>query len=165
MGSKDPFNFDDIYKEAGVDSLFVKKSMAEQKAMAKPTPATPPRPQQQQNSPGLATSPGGFGQLQQRPAVSTAPVRAPMGGSKPLSASNLAGLDDPFAELGGISKPPPMAAQRYAAMQAAAGGLVTLCWDGPCQTHSWSAQQPIVCPLDLQGITPVQGVISCHKHA
>lgn len=113
MGSKDPFNFDDIYKEAGVDSLFVKKSMAEQKAMSKSIPATPPRPQQQQqNSPGLATSPGGFGQLQQRAAVSTTPVRAPMGGSKPPSASNLAGLDDPFAELGGISKPPPMAAQR-----------------------------------------------------
>lgn len=111
MGSKDPFNFDDIYKEAGVDNLFVKKSMAEQKAMSKPIPATPPRPQQQQSSPNMATSPGGFGQLQ-RPAISTTPVRAPMGGSKPPSAGNLAGLDDPFAELGGISKPPPMAAQR-----------------------------------------------------
>lgn len=112
MGSKDPFNFDDIYKEAGVDNLFVKKSMAEQKAMAKPAPATPPRPQPQHNSPGLATSPGaGLGQLQQRPAVTT-PVR-PGAGSKPSSSSNLAGLDDPFAELGGISKPPPMAAQRY----------------------------------------------------
>jgi hypothetical protein len=149
MGSKDPFNFDDIYKEAGVDSLFVKKSMAEQKAMAKPAPATPPRPQQQQNSPGLATSPGVFGQLQQRPAVSTTPVRAPMGGSKPPSASNLAGLDDPFAELGGISKPTPMAAQRYAAMQPAMqrdcglpGTVGPLCCDGPCKPHSWSAQPP-----------------------
>lgn len=121
MGSKDPFNFDDIYKEAGVDNLFVKKSMAEQKAMARPVPATPPRPiqQQQATSPGLATSPGGFGQLP-RPAAaastSTTPVRGgqAMGArSKPSSASNLAGLDDPFAELGGISKPPPMAAQRW----------------------------------------------------
>lgn len=120
MGSKDPFNFDDIYKEAGVDNLFVKKSMAEQKAMAKPMPTTPPRPQpQQQHSPGLATSPGGLSQLQ-RPPVSTAPVRTPMTGgssssSKPSSSSNLAGLDDPFAGLGGISKPPPMAAQKYVA--------------------------------------------------
>ena len=114
MGSKDPFNFDDIYKEAGVDNLFVKKSMAEQKAMAKPVPTTPPRPQpQQQHSPGMATSPGGFGQMQ-RPAVSTTPVKGPMGGSgsKPSSTSNLAGLDDPFAGLGGISKPAPMAAQK-----------------------------------------------------
>lgn len=116
MGSKDPFNFDDIYKEAGVDNLFVKKSMAEQKAMAKPVPATPPRPQPQHNSPGLATSPGGLGQLQRPVAASTTPVRPPAGGagSKPSSSSNLAGLDDPFAELGGISKPPPMAAQRWA---------------------------------------------------
>lgn len=121
MGSKDPFNFDDIYKEAGVDNLFVKKSMAEQKAMARPVPATPPRPiqQHQATSPGLATSPGGFGQLP-RPAAaaspSTTPVRgaqAMRAGSKPSSASNLAGLDDPFAELGGISKPPPMVAQRW----------------------------------------------------
>jgi hypothetical protein len=122
MGSKDPFNFDDIYKEAGVDNLFVKKSMAEQKAMARPVPATPPRPipQQQATSPAMATSPGGFGQLP-RPAAavssaSTTPVRGGQArgaaGSKPSSASNLAGLDDPFAELGGISKPPPMAAQR-----------------------------------------------------
>lgn len=130
MGSKDPFNFDDIYKEAGVDNLFVKKSMAEQKAMARPVPATPPRPiqQQQATSPGLATSPGGFGQLP-RPAAaasstSTTPVRGgqAMGGarSKPSSASNLAGLDDPFAELGGISKPPPMAAQRWVEGRATA---------------------------------------------
>lgn len=120
MGSKDPFNFDDIYKEAGVDNLFVKKSMAEQKAMgARPTPATPPRPQAQpQNSPVLATSPGQYSQLQQQrpPAASTTtPVKMGMGGgtgSKPSSASNLAGLDDPFAGLGGISKPAPMAAQK-----------------------------------------------------
>lgn len=112
MGSKDPFNFDDIYKEAGVDNLFVKKSMAEQKAMTKPPPATPPRPQQ--TSQGLATSPAAHSQYN-RPAVGTAsstPAKTPMGGSKSSSASNLAGLDDPFAELDGISKPQPMAAQR-----------------------------------------------------
>lgn len=114
-----------------MDNLFVKKSMAEQKAMARPVPATPPRPiqQQQATSPGLDTSPGGCGQLP-RPAAaasstSTTPVRGgqAMGGarSKPSSASNLAGLDDPFAELGGISKPPPMAAQRWVEGSHSAG--------------------------------------------
>lgn len=113
MGSKDPFNFDDIYKEAGVDNLFVKKSMAEQKAMSRPTPATPPRPQPQQATSVLATSPGVLGQLQ-RPVPANTPMQNAVSGSKskPSSASNLAGLDDPFAELGSISKPPPMASQK-----------------------------------------------------
>jgi hypothetical protein len=140
-GSKDPFDFDAIYKEAGVDNLFVKKSMAQQKASAtassaaRPTPATQPRGPapahtlQQAASPGgsmLSSSPGGTGTaglmgqpLPARPPQPAAGAGAqrpqqPRSGasSQASSSSNLAGLDDPFAGLGGIGKPPPMAASR-----------------------------------------------------
>lgn len=109
MASKDPFNFDDIYKQAGVGDLFVKKTMAEQKAgMAAGktigSSPTPPRPPQDARGPGVPIS-----------ATAGPPPRAAMTTSAASSSSSLSTLDDPFASLtAGISKPSPMGGSRCA---------------------------------------------------
>lgn len=59
--SKDPFNFDDIYKQAGVGDLFVKKTMGEMKKAA-PPPA--PRPAPAQTTAPLGESEGGGGEVE-----------------------------------------------------------------------------------------------------
>eukprot|EP00775_Hariotina_reticulata_P010949 gene10949-11103_t len=105
MASKDPFG--DLALAGGL----VKKTMAEQKAssMVRQTPPTPPKPA----ADGAAGSPALAGYIHSA-AARPSPPKGSMGtSSKNSSTGSLAGLvDDPFAGLGGISKPAPMAAQR-----------------------------------------------------
>lgn len=111
--ANDPFNFDDLYKQAGVDNLFVKKSMAEQKAMVTKPAATPPRPTANgtASSPAATASYGGLGTVR---AQQQSPSRAtPASAGNSGSTNSLKGLDlDPFADLGSVSKPPPMASSK-----------------------------------------------------
>lgn len=112
--ANDPFNFDDLYKQAGVDNLFVKKSMAEQKAMAsRPGAATPPRPAAANGVASFGTSPTSHGEMPQ-PAQQHSFKKGIASSSATSGSSNsLKGLDlDPFAGLGGLGKPPPMSASK-----------------------------------------------------
>lgn len=106
MATKDPFG--DLALAGGL----VKKSMAEQKAssMAKQTPPTPPKPA----ADGVAGSPAPAGYMHSAVARPSPPKGSMGTSSKNSSTGSLAGLvDDPFAGLGGLSKPAPMAAHRY----------------------------------------------------
>ena len=115
MGSKDPFNFDDIYKQAGVDNLFVKKSMAEQRATgltsARPcATATPPKPSSGASVP--SPRPVAAGLVGANSNFAASPAKPAMPGSRASSSSSLVGLDDPFAGLAGIPKSQPMSAAK-----------------------------------------------------
>jgi hypothetical protein len=111
MGSKAHDPFGDIM--AGV---LGKQTMAEQKAsMAGKPPATPQRPAAASggaSANGLPATPpvpvAGYSGSASRPTSATIMTA----GSPSRSSSALAGLDDPFAGLGGISKPAPMVAPR-----------------------------------------------------
>lgn len=112
--ANDPFNFDDIYKQAGVDNLFIKKSMAEQKAMApRPGAATPPRPAVQNGVGPCGASAAGHGGTPQA-VQQGSPVKGFTSSSPALGSSNsLKGMDlDPFADLGGLGRPTAMAASK-----------------------------------------------------
>lgn len=115
MGSKAHDPFGDIM--AGV---LGKQTMAEQKAsMAGKPPATPQRPAAAGAGAGAnglpATPPvpigtAGYSGSASRPTS----AKSIAAGSPSSSSTVLAGLDDPFAGLGGISKPAPMMAPRWA---------------------------------------------------
>lgn len=106
---KDPFNFDDIYRQAGVEDLFVKKSLADMKkntpAAASAPPITTPATQQQTSTP--VVHPGDFDD----PMFQTQPVGKSDGGntSNPstpsIDTTSCPPSSDPFARLGLSPKP------------------------------------------------------------
>lgn len=142
MASKDPFNFDELYKQAGMDGL-VKKSMAEQKASMASSPAgsrastTPPRPAANGSASSPARPGSGHKPLGSRPSP-TAAGGAGAGMPHSGSTGSLGGQDDPFANLGGISRPPPMGASRCGGARARALARVAAARAAP---HRSAAQQ------------------------
>lgn len=110
MGSKATDPFGDI-----MQGVLSKQSMAEQKKASMASnrpPATPPRPAASAGANGVPGTPpvtAGLSQGLTRPS----PARGTADSSPSSSAVSLAGLDDPFAGLGGFSKPPPMSASKY----------------------------------------------------
>lgn len=93
--SKDPFNFDDIYRQAGVDNLFVKKSLSEMKKTTgiSPRTASPsPTPKPPQN--GIAAVAAVVGAEAGHGVPSSI-----LSSSRQSSAASLTGTDDTFAAV------------------------------------------------------------------
>lgn len=65
---KDPFDFDDIYRQAGVEDLFVKKTMMETKKVPTQTPSGQPQ------QPSASSSQASRGELVHHPGTPVCPI-------------------------------------------------------------------------------------------
>ncbi|EFJ50586.1 molecular chaperone [Volvox carteri f. nagariensis] len=166
----DPFHFDEIYKQAGLEDLFVKKTMGElkQKPSAGPVPSSSPiRPAAATTAPRAPPNAVNF-DLDFLTTIATSGAASPSL-SKHSSASNLTAsavqqqnqvgpksagpsvklLDDPFAlfeEVPGAAAPQKHTTPTAPAVPAASGGGMLLDFD---DVHASNLISPTAAPAAL----------------
>jgi hypothetical protein len=129
---KDPFNFDDIYKQAGVGDLFIKKSMGDMKKAAAPAP-----------KPAAGAAPGGGGAAAAQKPVNGSIDAGFYSSSAPVKpCSSAGGSSDPFASLGFGSSIPAQPRWGRAPRAAFAGRAWAGCQDRVPDLAGHCARRP-----------------------